>query len=284
MTTLRSTFALAAAGLLLAGCGSSTVEEKPAAPSPTAASEDKSVKVGNLVAECMKKKGFTYVAVTAPQNTEDANNPNGKDPTLVPYDALKTFRQKYGFGVFARDVFPQDPAVNPRTEQQTDPNQAIRDGLDAAQKDAYDIALTSGTRTDSGAKKRMLDGQGCMGEAHKAVYGDREDAADPKREAEYNRARQAFENDPAVVRTSQSYASCLRRLGRNVTSAKPGEIETFVQQSFQARRGEAPIDATAARKGLDDEVKAALEDLECGKDYLAAAKPHTEKLIAAGAG
>src|SRR5688500_18047500 len=105
--------------IVLAGCAA----ENQAAPAQSSApqvqqqqqeqskQDQDAARVENLVADCMKAQGFEYIArprSSSNDNEVQEKNVGGRDPSQVPYEALKTYRQKYGFGVYSRDVFPAD--------------------------------------------------------------------------------------------------------------------------------------------------------------------------------
>jgi hypothetical protein len=284
--------------MVVAGCGSTN--EPGAAPPPAAPgqvqeqqkkeltkAEQDSARLENLIADCMKAQGFQYVAhPTSYDDPAQDLNVGGRDPSQVPYDKLKVYRQKYGFAIYGRDVFPTDPAVG-NTPRPPNPNNAIRDGLDPARREAYDKALNGGSLTEDKAKQRDVGDGGCAGKASAQVYpANTEAPKDPAKEAEFKQLMQAFQTDPKLLQASQAYGSCLRKAGFEVPSTKPGVIEMTVQQSVLKERGEKPekIDAAVAQQGLQTEIQKSLTDLDCGKDYEVLAKPHMDKLLTHGGG
>ncbi|MFC0111070.1 hypothetical protein [Kibdelosporangium aridum] len=105
--------------IVLAGCAAPNPAAAPSQPSPgnqpqvqQSKEDQERARVENLIADCMKAQGFEYVArPRSSDNTAEIQEKNvgGRDPSMAPYDALKTYRQKYGFGVYSRDVFPGRP-------------------------------------------------------------------------------------------------------------------------------------------------------------------------------
>jgi hypothetical protein len=237
----------------------------------------------------MKAQGFQYIAHPTKYDDPDKDgNFAGRDPSQVPYETLKTYRQKYGFAIFARDVFPQDPSVGNKP-MPPNPNEAVRNGLDSARQMAYDEALhgKGATAMRAGGKVRMKEGEGgCSEKAGNEVYPRQNHQPDPAKQAEYQRLLNQFHTDPQLVAASRAYGECLRRQGYKVESTKPGTIESSVQQTIMKQRQDLPdkIDANAAQQGLQREIKAALDDLECGKDYEKLAKPIMEKLLTSEGG
>jgi hypothetical protein len=291
---------LGAAGLLLAGCGGGTQvagsapagTSAAASPTPPTTSADtgsfdqQSVKYENLMADCMKAAGFDY----KPHPLEIAPATSavvGKNAALVPYDQLKTYRTKYGFGAFyAQDVYPNDPNVAPKEAPiRPDPNQQIRDALGSAQKHAYNLAYDGGwlEKITAGAPKTSTPQGGCTAKIAKEVYGEGVQTQEQQgRDQQFKAAEQQFETNSAVLSAAQAYGDCLRGHGYQVTSTKPGVIENTMGQAVQQEHTDHPN--PDPRAGLTKEIKTALDDLDCGKAYEAAAKPFVEKLMQLGVG
>jgi hypothetical protein len=278
--------ALAGTVLVLAGCGSQGGTPADAGNGPSGAEpvrdralaaqvQDQRSRAENMIADCMKQQGFTYVP-HVPVESETPSSPSirGQHPALVAYEDLKTFRQKYGFGVYAADVHPQDPNVASRQPTTTpNPNDAVKAGLDPAAKEAYNKAL-HGVGKGNG---------GCVNDSMMAVFGDTP-ADDAVKQAETRQTQSAFESDPGVVQAANAYAACLGSRGHKVSSTKPGMIEVSLRHAMVAARGQGNLTGDAARTGLDNEIRQAMDDLECGKDYFVAAKPFVTKLRASAVG
>jgi hypothetical protein len=310
---------LAVLGLALsAGCGDEDPGTGAAGPAgaadPTGAAapgeaDAQQLRVENLVADCMKKQGFRYVPRPLPMASDDQGRFTGPASVLEPADEVRRFRQKYGFGVFSRLVYPNDPAVAaPRIDPADNPNNAIREGLDPARRKAYDLALQGAddVRTDEDKAKKKADSgpQGCYGTASEQVYGPatRDEAASKAAE----RAYAAFQTDPETVAAAQQYADCLRGRGYPVTSARPGEVESSMSVAAMdgklpaegpdgakvptggaataAVAGAAPVEPEVARAGLEREIKAALADLDCRTGYATLVRAKHAKTITAGRG
>lgn len=287
----KLSIAVVVAGLALtglSGCGDDT-PESATQPAPSASRQSdyaaKEQTVENMIADCMKKRGFQYVP--RPQ-TEDRNSGaeyGGVSSVVLPPDEVRQFRQKYGFGIYASLVYPNDPAVaRPGTNAGNDPNVAIREGLDPARRAAYDEAL-HGDNPKAGAKKSSGKPQGCLNEAAMAVFGSADQS--PDRQAATRKAFEQFQHDPAVVKAAQKYATCLRSRGYQVPSAEPGRIEGAVAMQFAGALPPGGPDSVApgeAKKKLADEIKAALADLDCRADYAEIARTRYSKVILEGNG
>ncbi|WP_225294820.1 hypothetical protein [Nonomuraea aurantiaca] len=168
-------------------------------------------------ADCMKQKGFKYVAYVAPQRPE---------PDLSTYEAMKTYRQKYGFGVFSQYVYPKDPLTgsieSAESARKDDPNEQIVAKLNLSQLDSYDEAL-----------------KGCIVKAAKEVLNKEVESAldgiTQMREAREELEAAEIDGDPALISLAAGFADCLGGKGRRVPSTKPmalgkrGETEFWDQ-------------------------------------------------------
>lgn len=324
-----STAALAAL-LVLTGCSSGSDDKKTADPAasggsasgggsgPAAAEQagadgklaipagaddetKKQYMVTNAVAECMKKAGFAYVPYVL------ASNPANRDDNDRDYDSARKIREKYGFGAFAPDVYPNDPQVpGAKTAVAEDPNTATFQALPQDRKDAWNAAMM-GSTDPAKMKQSMADGGGCLGAAQTKVYGDKgKSKADAEAAAEAaRRNRLNLNGDPELSRLAQGFASCLRGKGYPVETTAVTEIrnaERFVWMGKAAQlnqnrpqpadvdqparpRSGATLDPATARTMLTQEIQAALADLDCGRDFRAAYYPKFDKAPGAeGAG
>ena len=289
----RLTVSLAALSLaVLAGCGGKAADGAAAAPGTqstgSAASDTNSaeVKAENMIADCMKGKGFQYVP--HPLSFDEGNQVAkyaGLSSLLEPVDQVRAFRAKYGFGAYARLVFPNDPAVAVRqVDPSQNPNNAIRDALDPARQKAYDKAL-NGTAAAVKAGGKPAAGstdQGCAGEASLKFYGT---GPSKDEQAAAGREYAKFQNDPAVVSAAQKYADCLENKGYHVASAQPGRVEESMFDDASSKAENAgTVSAAAAKSGLATEIKAALADLDCRADYATIARTKYAAAVKAGNG
>ncbi|BCJ49854.1 hypothetical protein Asp14428_13290 [Actinoplanes sp. NBRC 14428] len=257
---------LVPAGLLLGACG--TTSDGPAATDgPPAAVQDdfaaQQRKAENMIADCMKQKGFRYVPSTT-STVSRADQYIGPPSLLQADDVVRPLRQKYGFGVAAKEVYPNDPLVNePNASARENPNNKIREDLDEAQRQAYDKAM------GTGGKPGVAGTPGCVEQASKAVFG----ITDINRaEADAERAWEKFGSDPAVVAAAQKYADCLRSKGYRISRGEPGEVETFVLEQVRPASAVAvgEEDTSTAgdpRTALKAEIGKALDDLDCRGPY-----------------
>ncbi|MGW1883253.1 hypothetical protein [Streptomyces sp. NPDC001970] len=236
----------------------------------------------NALAACMRAKGFTYTPHV--EDDEVTQLPiDGQD-----YDATKEYRGKYGYGVaYAPVVYPNDPNVT-GPEVEPNPDQAYRDALSPAQRQAYEKEL-GGAALVNGKKTEL---PGCYKDARVKAYGPEKSKAELEREsaaaAEKDRAaQQALDGDPQLVSLAQEFASCLRSEGIAVTTTQPTSIGDMVK--FQVNNpaladGWDRGDKETARAKLAQEINIALKDLECGKEFRAAYFPKLAKNPFVGVG
>ncbi|MEV1248132.1 hypothetical protein ACIBO2_54750 [Nonomuraea sp. NPDC050022] len=272
-----------AALVALGGCGG-TAENAPQ-PSQTAAAKDKKHLLESAKADCMKLKGFKYVAYVQPEkqdSEEDKARKAGK------YPAMRKYREKYGFGVFAMHVYPKEmgnPAVKPDNPD-INPNWKIQGSLSHAQSVAYQEAANA-----------------CMAEAVKKVLGktvkSTSDYLAQINEASEQAISRAIDADPQLVEQAVTMASCLKGKGYPIGKSTPMAMSSRGRDVFMAQedklgrqqRDDVPDVAPPVKKGevkmtyaptltpteakpyLTKEIKAALDDLECGKDFYPAYLP-----------
>ncbi|MEU7862187.1 hypothetical protein [Nonomuraea sp. NPDC049141] len=272
-----------AALVVLGGCGGTT--ENAPEPSQAAAAKDKKHQLESVKADCMKQKGFKYVAYVQPPK-QDSEDDKARD--IGDYQAMRKYREKYGFGVFAMHVYPKEmgnPAVKP-DKPEINPNWEIQNSLSKAQSTAYRKA------TDS-----------CMIEAAKKVLGKTLKSMDDYFNQQNRASEQALarmvNSDPKLIELASAMAGCLKGKGYPIGKTTPMAMsrqgqETFLVQEDKLGRqqlddvpdvappvkeGEmrmtyAPtLTPEEARPYLTKEIKAALDDLECGKDFYPAYLP-----------
>ncbi|GGQ26280.1 hypothetical protein [Streptosporangium pseudovulgare] len=274
----RRSLAALAVLCALAGCGTS-----PSARSatPSAPPDDTARRIQSVLADCMKGEGFTYVPFVPPPPSlpEGMQKAAGGD-----YAAMKAERSKTGFGVFSTLVYPHD--FTDIGEPGADPNWKIQRDLSPAQQKAYDKAETS-----------------CQGRAITKVTGkvvrSEEDRFTQLNQVIDQTVRRELDGDPALAELASAMSGCLSRQGYKVTSAKPTDMALRGERAFTAQKDEVAknddipdtdlpegkyydpthLSASEARRHLDQEIKAALDDLECGKDFYPAYLPKFHEIV-----
>ncbi|WP_188197328.1 hypothetical protein [Nonomuraea sp. SYSU D8015] len=288
----KITLALAATALL-GGCGSvGEPAGKSASPpsKPASTAQEKRRQFESVKADCMKQKGFTYIAYM-PQEVPDTDEERKR--RAGDYEALKAQRAKYGFGVFATYVHPNAPDApdNMPDMSGADPNGDIWTKLSPAQRGSYFKAVSA-----------------CVVVATEQALGKKVTSDTDLFEQRAAAAEKAFEReidgDAELVELASSMATCLTDKGYKVSDTTPSQMSTrgwaeFLEQEDEiARRqredvpdvpsppkkGEtrrtfgAKLTPAEAKPYLDKEIKAALDDLECGKDFYRVYTPKSEAI------
>ncbi|MFC4014012.1 hypothetical protein ACFOY2_42775 [Nonomuraea purpurea] len=279
----RSFLAMAAL-VTLAGCGGEPAARPDPSPASTPGARGEAQRIESIKADCMKSKGFRYVPFVRPETTGTQDD---RKRAAGDYETLRAHRAKYGFGVSSILVH-RDPGGG-RAEMPENPNYAIRQDLSPAQQKTY--AKTS---------------DACEAQAIKQVTGETVTSADDwnlKRNVAVSRTlRRELDGDPELVRLATAMADCMRAKGHQITSISPMDMEEWGRMTFGRRlhelarkenpdipaydpengQGYLPSRLTPAeqRQFLDQEVKAALDDLECGKDFRVAFRPKHDEVSA----
>ncbi|MEV0379293.1 hypothetical protein [Nonomuraea sp. NPDC050643] len=271
----------AALTVALTACGQAT---ESAQPSPSAPAADARHRLETAKADCMKRQGFKYIPYVAPEKppTEEQRRRNSGD-----YPAMKKYRQKYGFGVFAAHVYPKE-MNQPGTEPADNPNKKVQGQLSGAQLGSYKKA-----------------GDVCMIAAAKQVLGlelkSYDDYYEQMNAAVQRAVNEQLDSDPKLVELAGAMATCLKGKGHTVGDTTPSAMSGRGQKAFLAQedklgRAQDPdvpdvapsvkdgkiamfypptLTPEEARPYLDKEIKAALDDLECGKDFYPAYEPRS---------
>lgn len=253
---------VAGAALLAAMTGCASTGQAQPSAAPSADPQNKQRQNQAQLAACMKGKGFTYhPVVSTPDLPEEQKKEMSGD-----YEAMKKHRSKYGFGWAASIVYPNDPGgrMVARTVEGPgdDPNSKVIAGLSKAQRDAYFAAMDT-----------------CMLEMLNKTTGRKMTSMQEAAKAQSEMMKQAINRelngDARLVELAGQFADCLKGKGYTVTSQQPVEIANSTEGPFGqelSKLGEKPT-PEQARPLLTREIKAALDDLECGKDFYAAYRP-----------
>ncbi|MEV0230598.1 hypothetical protein [Nonomuraea sp. NPDC050786] len=277
---------------VLCGCGGAAETTAPPSPSPAAAAKDKKHQLEAAKADCMKQKGFKYVAWVKPEI------PTGEEDRLRDagdYQAMRKYREKYGFGIFAEYVYPQEMDT-PQAQAErgaADPNAKIQEALSDTQLGAYYKAKDA-----------------CMATAGKQVLGvtlkSNIDYYNQIAMARKRATSSTLDTDPKLMELSTAMATCLKGKGYTVgdttptAMAKRGETAFSEQQDKLGREQDDTVPdvpspgkkgqrqeihmprltAEQAKPYLAKEIKAALDDLECGKDFYPAYTPRKSAIDA----
>lgn len=256
--------------LVLAGC-SSDVRSTPIS-TPTGESDHaREVRRENLRADCMKRKGFVY-AVNVPP--EEWGKVTGRD--VGDYEAMKADREEHGFYLYYHLIYKEDKRGKPMSIP--DPNNEITGKLSKVQRAAWDEASSE-----------------CFRQSVKTFYNmdvkDEFDFTGQQVEAQQKVLQRELNGDDQLIALGQKFGDCLKSAGYRVPSLRPTDLATrgrFVLQDEmtalarqQGQKGDPPkggylepqLTKAEATTHFRQEVKAALDDLECGRDFYAAYLP-----------
>jgi hypothetical protein len=280
---------------LIAGCGSSD-SAKDGSPSAGAGDDRSATKqnasagkseleMENRIADCMKKEGFTYIPRPSLSRERATDTPQMKYGTprsiLLPDAEVRAWRQKYGFGIIAGMVYPNDPQVASRSPQkQANPNNAIVEGLDPARRRAYNKALTGSPdqslpEIKGDTKPTKQQGQqikdfdaSCTG-----TFGvtDSVDGAPPASAEKKEAARRLmakFTNDPAVIKAAEKFGTCMKKRGYTLDSIgiDPWQVAGAAHND-EAGYERATKSTSAAKRELVKETEKAVADVDCRVPY-----------------
>ncbi|MEU7989259.1 hypothetical protein AB0B56_30780 [Streptosporangium canum] len=270
--------AAALALTVLAGCGAEAPAAAPATgkASTAADSHAKRRQVEAMRADCMKQKGFKYIPdLVLPASA-------GRDGILRQsgdYTAMREYREKHGFGVFFVAAYPDDPEEG-ANKPLPNPNMELWPSLSGTQYKAW----------------RAADNV-CYTAAFKKFTGktvtSEEDVYKQGEALSLKTRKRLLNGDPRLVELAGDFGDCLKGKGYPVTSLKPTALEARGWDAFDKQRtvaldklvesGAEGIDALrlppdVARPYLAKEIKAALDDLECGKDFYAEFLPRDKKV------
>jgi hypothetical protein len=299
-TVRKSLVTILALGLavpVLAGCGGSkgtgakpapagdggtqTTTSADGAPQltvPDGADDDtkKQYIMENAIADCMKKQGFTYTPHVTTATAGSTDGLDGED-----YAQAKKFRQKYGFGIYAASVYPDDPQL-PTSKAGARGNATADEdekGLTPAQDQAYNDALSGRPPANAKTKAEADKIGGCEEKGRAKAYGPALSAAAEKKQEQARDEKNsenglALNGDVQLVDLAQKFASCLTQQGITVTTTQPTGIVDMVRLNAAAAIPEHhEMSKAQAMPLLTKDIDLALKDLECGKQFRAAYFP-----------
>ncbi|MFI6325374.1 hypothetical protein ACIBG8_48200 [Nonomuraea sp. NPDC050556] len=243
----------------------------PAQP-PAQQQKGRAQQMESVKADCMKRKGFKYVAYVAPMRINDTED--DKRRRAGDYQAMLKFRQKRGFGVFDKFVYPE---LDKSSLFPANPNDKIMARLSDDQADAY---LNAKDACFTLAAKQVLG---------KTVRSEADYLQQMNRRGEQLEAGR-LDTDPLLIELAARTADCLRAKGYSIARSNPSSLPyrglfAFLKernaigrsQQKEPRNNELSyrpsLTPKEARPYLDREIAAALDDLECGTDFYAAYNP-----------
>ncbi|MER5419930.1 hypothetical protein [Streptosporangium roseum] len=263
---------------VLTGCGAEAPAAAPVTGKASTAADPhgKRRQVEAARADCMKQKGFKYIPNISPPETADEEKLLQRSGD---YAAMREYREKHGFGVFFALAYPDDPEEG--TDQPLpDPNMKLAESFSKTQYEAWSAAddICYATVFTKFTGKKIPSQDDVYTQADTLYWKTKE---------------RLLDGDPRLAELAGDFGDCLKGKGYPVTSLRPTALETNGRDTFEKQRtatlnkhmeSEAKgIDAwrlppDAARPYLAKEIKVALDDLECGKDFYAEYRPRSEKL------
>lgn len=275
-TRRRAVVAAVACLAALAGCGGSddsgSTSTAPAATGATV--EDQlgftrkgvaaaSAKVENAIASCMKTEGFDYVpSDPVAQQAALTGKPNMSD---------EEFEKQFGYGI---------TTLYGRASDQTDPNAKIRSALGAADRAAYDRALSGGKpdqtfafAVDTGDFSEL---GGCTKTATDDAFGGSQLLQTLQRKLD--ELDDSIVADQRMGRAIEAWQGCMKSAtGEEYEDAE--SIEDAIKQRFEKVAGSVvppgqvaaagtEVDMAALRKLQQDELDLFNKDLACENEHI----------------
>ena len=194
--------------------------------------------VQELIAECMTREGFEYIAVTRPVGDFGFGGPGDVE-----------FAADFGFGITTYYGETESPWFQ---DDWIDPNQAIIEGLSESERDAYYDTLHGssfssggfGFDTDS-ATATSEDGsdseeevvvdsgfEGCGGQAYEEVYAF-DDLQEVYEQLDLSSLYERVEADPRAAEIYADWSECMTERGYDYDD--PNTLYEAVYTDFQAR-------------------------------------------------
>ncbi len=191
------------------------------------------LEVEDLVADCMRDRGFEYQPV-------DFSSQINADEELQFGDPEK-YGERYGYGVM-RSYELYEVGGGMDAPEFVDPNQEYVNGLSPDEQQAYYEALYGQAAIASPEGELASDTppdvppeqQGCQMQAHEQVFGD-DASTDPEIQAALEEIFMGIENDPRFDQVERGWAECMAPTLDDLAVENPptepngmwGVIETF---------------------------------------------------------
>ncbi|MEU4224739.1 hypothetical protein AB0F17_10610 [Nonomuraea sp. NPDC026600] len=277
----RSLLALAAL-VVLTGCGDTSASARPS----QTPKQDNKQRIEAVKADCMKGKGFRYTPFV---REKILLGPDLEKAGTGDYAAMKAHRSKWGFNVFSNLVYRKELEADNQSGG-ADPNVMTKKDLSSAQQKAYSKALAA-----------------CQAQAIKQITGksvkSQQDWFEQADKLLAQRRTRELDGDAHLVELASAMADCMTGKGYQPAAKNPTSMEswgqlTFMREMHELARKEGGRDIPPytsagpfyqpthladadARRYLAKEVKMALDDLECGKDFYAAYLPKSGEVAQA---
>jgi hypothetical protein len=237
-------------------------------------------KVESLIAECMRKQGFEYIAV----DFKTIRNGMTADKTL-PGMSEKEFAEAYGFGLatFYTGLPPQLAEVySPGKIGLGERNVQVFTSLSPADQAAYNRALlgenTDATFATSLEIENFSRCGGCTLDAIKKVF-----KPEQLKSTYYNPLDALISNDPRMKAALRKYATAMREAGFDFQH--PDEVEPDLRQRLHSITGNGstpadkllPEQSAALKKLQEDERRIAVLTIQLEEKYFEPVEEQIEK-------
>jgi len=257
------------AALFVAGCGGGDKSNEPPQELEDTLgfggdnAKEIQARVENRIGDCMKAQGFEYVPV----------DPFAQQQAVTGKARIsdEEFTKQFGYGI---------STLFGKGNQQSDPNERIRNSLSSADRAAYDRALggdspevTFAEAVDSGDFSEL---GGCTKEASEAAFGGA--AVLTSLVEKLDGLDERIIQDQRMVKANEQWAACM--LDKGYRYEEPDAIDEDMTERFQSIVGAGvrpgtstiPQGASYDRAALGslqaEEVKIANADLECEKQEI----------------
>jgi hypothetical protein len=262
----RMLVAIAALGLALSACGSSSSQERgqsggrelPGIKEFGLTEEEFSAhveKTQSLIAECVAAAGFEYIPVDV-KTIEKAQLRMRKEPGYT----RRTYKEKWGLGVTTR-------FDNPVRDTGMGPNLQIYQSLPKADKVAYSRTLW-GEDPDADFvftldEEDFSSTGGCTRKAVSKVF------TPAQLKGSYVNPKDVLvDSDPRIVEAHRRWSECMKEAGYEYEEDQDEIIEEYQERLEELTEGDDPRTLTGARaralrKLQAEEIAVSLADLEC---------------------
>lgn len=211
-----------------------------------------------LLVACMAEQGFEYLPVEYPEAAED--------PAYAAQQEMspEEYASEYGYGITTVEY-----EASPEEENWVDPNQAIVEGMDDAERTAYEAALYGEMPEVVPGEEESVEygfGGGCQGEASEEIYGGGEEAEaidqelGPKWEELYTR----MEADPRIVEGNTGWAECMAAAGHDFPTPEDAQNSIWDQQNalYEEAYPEDPATAEPAEGEEGEYVEPEIDEAD----------------------
>jgi hypothetical protein len=220
-------------------------------------------RVENRIRDCMKAQGFEYVPV----------DPFAQQQALTGKARItdEEFTRQFGYGI---------STLFGKGNQQSDPNERIRQSLSEADRAAYDRALGGDnpqvTFTEAVDSGDFTELGGCTKDASEAAFGGA--AVLTSLVEKLDELDERIIQDQRMVRANEKWAACM--LEKGYRYEEPDEIDSDLEERFKSIVGAgvapgtstppsgASYDRAALTELQREEVRVANADLDCEKQEI----------------